>query len=103
MRMLMTVKMPVEAGNELTRDGELNKKIKAIVDEMKPEAVYFTASWGMRSAYIFFDLADASQIPVLAEPWFLAVNAAIEIKPVMTPEDLMKADPGIKAAVEKYG
>jgi hypothetical protein len=45
------------------------------------------------------DLADASQIPAIAEPWFLAFNASIEIHPVMLPDDLAKAAPAIERAV----
>ena len=48
-------------------------------------------------------MADAAQIPAFAEPWFLAFNAQIELHPVMTPEDLAKAAPGIERAVERFG
>ena len=58
---------------------------------------------GERTAYLFVDLQDASQIPAVAEPWFLACDASIEIVPVMTPEDLAKAGPAIEQAVKKYG
>jgi hypothetical protein len=60
---------------------------------LKPEAVYFTDSNGQRAGYIFLEMQDASQIPAIAEPWFVAFNASIEIHPVMTPDDLAKAGP----------
>lgn len=47
-------------------------------------------------------MSDASQIPALAEPFFLSMNASVEMYPAMTPEDLMKAGPSIEAAVKKY-
>ena len=47
-------------------------------------------------------MQDASQIPAIAEPWFLAFNAGIEIHPVMVPDDLSKAGSAIEAAVKKY-
>jgi hypothetical protein len=46
---------------------------------------------------------DAAQIPALAEPWFHAFNASLEMVPVMVAEDLMKAGPAIEQAVKKYG
>jgi len=57
---------------------------------------------GQRTAYIFLDMQDASQIPAIAEPWFLAFNASVEIHPVMVPEDLAKAGGAIENAVKKY-
>ena len=48
-------------------------------------------------------MQDASEIPGIAEPWFLAFNAAIEIHPVMRPEDLARAGGAIEKAVKKYG
>jgi predicted CoA-binding protein len=49
------------------------------------------------------DMTDASQIPALAEPWFLACNASIDIQPVMTAQDLERAGPAIQQAAQKYG
>jgi hypothetical protein len=47
-------------------------------------------------------MQDASQIPAIAEPWFLAFNASIEIHPVMIPDDLARAGGAIENAVKKY-
>jgi hypothetical protein len=72
------------------------------VGRTKPEAVYFTADHGQRTAFLFLEMQDASQIPAIAEPWFLAFNASIEIHPVMVPDDLARAGSAIEAAVKKY-
>ena len=103
MRFLLKVGIPVEAGNAAAKAAKLGATIQAILADLKPEAVYFTDSDGMRTALIFLDLQDASQIPAVAEPWFLAFNASIECHPVMIPEDLAKAANSIEQAVKKYG
>ena len=64
--------------------------------------MYFTDDKGQRTAFLFLDMQDASQIPAIAEPWFLSFNASIEIHPVMVPEDLSRAGSAIEAAVKKY-
>ena len=102
MRFLFKVNIPVEAGNQAAKAGKLGTTIQSILAELKPEAAYFTDNNGQRTGYIFLDMQDASQIPAIAEPWFLAFNAAIEIHPVMIPEDLMKAGSAIDKAVKKY-
>ena len=94
--------MPVEAANAAIRNGSLPKTIQSILSELKPEAAYFLDWDGMRTGFIVFDMQDVSQIPAVAEPWFLAFNAAVEIHPAMTMADLAKAGPGIEAAVKKY-
>jgi hypothetical protein len=103
MRFLMKVNIPVEPGNKAAKAGKLSTTIQSILADLKPEAVYFSDDKGMRTGYIFLEMADASQIPEFAEPWFLAFNAAIEFHPVMVPEDLAKAAPAIKKAAKKYG
>lgn len=102
MRFLLKVNMPVEAGNAAARAGKLGETVEAILAEQKPEAAYFTDDKGQRTGYLFLEMKDASQIPAIAEPWFLAFNASIEFHPVMTPADLAKAGPAIAKAVKKY-
>lgn len=103
MRFLVKVNIPVEAGNRAAKAGKLGTTIQSILADLKPEAVYFTDDNGRRTAFLFLEMQDASQIPAIAEPWFLAFNASIEIHPVMVPEDLTRAGSAIEAAVKKYG
>lgn len=102
MRFLLKVNIPVESGNAAAKAGKLGATIQSILADLKPEAVYFTDSNGQRTAFLFLDMQDASQIPAIAEPWFLAFNASIEIHPVMIPDDLAKAGSAIENAVKKY-
>jgi hypothetical protein len=100
MRFLFKVSMPVEAGNAAAKDGF--KVMQKILDEQKPEAAYFVAEGGMRTAYLIIHMDDVSQIPSIAEPWFLALNAAIEVTPAMIPADLQKAGAAIGQATKTY-
>jgi hypothetical protein len=104
MRMLLRVSIPVETGNAAAKDGTLSSTVEGILAELKPEAAYFFADDnGNRSGSIVFDMKDASQIPAIAEPWFLAFNAKVSFRPVMNPQDLAKAGPSIDKAAKKYG
>jgi hypothetical protein len=91
MRLLMNVTLPHEPFNNAVRDGSAGEKLDRILKETGPEAVYFTERNGHRGGILIFDLADPSKIPSVAEPWFLAFNADVEFRIVMTPEDLKKA------------
>ena len=102
MRFLLKVNIPVEPGNAAAKAGKLGTTIQSILADLKPEAAYFTDSDGQRTGFIVFDMQDVSQIPAIAEPWFLAFNAAIEIHPVMVPDDLARAGGAIEKAVKKY-
>ena len=102
MRFLLKVNIPVEQGNAAAKSGKLGATIQSILADLKPEAAYFTDNNGQRTGYIILEMQDASQIPAIAEPWFLAFNAAIEIHPVMVPEDLAKAGAAIEKAVKTY-
>jgi hypothetical protein len=104
MRMLLRVSIPVEAGNAAAKDGTLGSTIEGILADLKPEAAYFFADdSGQRSGSIVFDMKDASQIPSVAEPWFLAFNAKVSFRPVMNPQDLAKAGPSISKAGKRFG
>jgi hypothetical protein len=103
MRFLLKVNIPVEAGNAAAKSGTMGSIIQSILDEAKPEAAYFSDDNGQRTGFIIVDLSDASQIPAIAEPWFLAFNASVSLHPVMIPAELAKAGPAIEKAVKKYG
>jgi hypothetical protein len=104
MRMLLRVSIPVEAGNAAAKAGTLSSTVERILADLKPEAAYFFADdAGNRSGSIVFDMKDTSQIPAIAEPWFLAFNAKVSFRPVMNPQDLEKAGPSISKAVQHYG
>ena len=101
MRFLFKISLPVEAGNAAARDDNFNA-IQRILEQQKPEAAYFIADGGKRTAILIMNMDDASELPAIAEPWFLALNAAIEVAPAMLPDDLAKAAPAIEHAVKTY-
>ena len=103
MRFMVTASWPVAAGNAAARAGTLGETVQAILEDIKPEAVYFAAQDGKRTTIMIVDMADASDLPAIAEPWFLAFDASIDIIPLMLPEDLAKAGPAIENAVKKFG
>ncbi len=103
MRMLLRVSIPVEAGNAAAKAGTLGSTVQQILADLKPEAAYFFADDnGNRSGSIVFDMKDTSQIPAIAEPWFLAFNAKVSFRPVMNPEDLAAAGPAITKAAKQH-
>jgi hypothetical protein len=101
MRFLWKISMPVEAGNEAAKNGF--QAIESILEQQKPEAAYFYAENGKRTAILIMDMQDVAQIPAIAEPWFLALNAEIDVTPVMLPADLKKAGPAMVEAIKAHG
>jgi hypothetical protein len=104
MRMLLRVSIPVEAGNAAVKAGTLGSTVEKILADLKPEAAYFlTDDNGNRSGSIVFDMKDSSEMPAIAEPWFLAFNAKVSFRPVMTPQDLAAGGPGLTKAAKNFG
>jgi uncharacterized protein DUF3303 len=100
MRFVMKVSIPVEKFNAAVRDGSAGKKLQQILDDTKPEAVYFWEEDGKRGGIMVVNLEKASQIPAFAEPWFLSFDASVAFHPCMTPQDLAAA--GLDALGKKY-
>ena len=104
MKFIMKIKMASgEAGNDLLKDPLFGKKMHDLLTDVKAEAAYFTTICGSRGAFVVVNLDDASQIPAVAEPFFIWLKAEIDWYPVMTPEDLGKASPAIEDAFKKWG
>ena len=104
MRFVMHVSLPVGKFNEEVRAGTAGKTMEKILADLKPEAAYFVATdSGQRCAVVIFDMKESSELPKVAEPWFLAFNAKVSVRPTMNPQDLVAAEPGFKRAIKEFG
>ena len=92
MRMMMLVNCPIEPFNTKVRNGTAGATMKKILDDIKPEAAYFGERDGKRGGILIVEVSKPSDVPRLAEPWFLNFHAEVEFRVVMTPEDLAHAD-----------
>ncbi|MEV6168150.1 DUF3303 family protein [Streptomyces sp. NPDC051954] len=90
MRVLFRAHLDTERSNEAIRNGTLGKLMQSSMEQVKPEAAYFTTDEGRRTCFLVFDLQDSSQMPAIAEPFFLELGAEVSYTPVMNPEDLQK-------------
>jgi hypothetical protein len=90
MRMMLKIIIPTDSGNRAIKDGTLAKLLEGTISRLDAEAAYFVAEDGLRSAMIFFDMRDSSEIPRIAEPLFMGVDAEVELLPVMNADDLRK-------------
>ena len=88
MRTMLKVSMPVAAANRAIKDGTLPKIMVATMESLRPEASYFFADGGMRTAMFVFDMKESSQIPSIVEPFFMNMDAAVQFTPVMNAEEL---------------
>ena len=100
MKMMLTVDIPHEPFNTLVREGKIGAVIGRILDDMRPEAAYFTEQDGTRGGVFIVEVASPSDIPRLAEPFFLTFDADCRFRIVMTPDDLKKA--GLDALGKKW-
>ena len=92
-----------ETANAAVKKGTLSSTIQRLLEEQKPEGAYFLAEDnGERTGYFFLNMKDSSEIPGLAEPWFLAFNARVTLRPVMNAQDLASAAPGFERAVKAF-
>jgi hypothetical protein len=90
MRVMAKITMPTVPGNRAIADGSIGKLMQGATERWHPESMYFTTFDGNRTAYMVFDMGDASDIPSFAEPFFEALEAKVELAPVMNTDDLQK-------------
>lgn len=82
--------MPVEPANQMIADGTLGTTMERVAERWQPEAMYFTAFDGRRTAFIVFDLPGPSDMPPFAEPFFRELHADVQLAPVMDGDDLRR-------------
>jgi Domain of unknown function (DUF3303) len=92
MRFLLNVSIPTGKFDQAIADGTISSKMGKILEETKPEAAYFCAKDGKRGGFLVVNMDDVSEIPKLAEPWFMQFDAEVQFLPTMTPVDLQKAN-----------
>jgi hypothetical protein len=90
MRTMLTIRVPVQAGNRAIKDGTLAKTMEAMGQRLKPEASYFYPIGGQRAAMFVFDMKDPSEIPQIAEVLFSSLEAEVTFSPVMNQDDLQR-------------
>src|SRR3954468_21228112 len=74
MRMMLKAVADTAAGNAVMADGSISQVIGRLVEELHPEAAYFTSEDGRRACFMVFDMTDAATLPSICEPLFQAGN-----------------------------
>jgi hypothetical protein len=92
--MMVQVLLPHDRFNAAVKDGTIGSKIGRILEDIKPDAVYFSEQNGKRSATLIVDVADGTRVPAIAEPWFLTFNADVQFHVLMSPEELGRSSLG---------
>jgi hypothetical protein len=82
--------MPTEHGNKLLQDANFPKKLEGLLNQIKPEAVYFAPIEGERGIYMIVNLPSADKIAGIAEPLWTTLNCKLDFTPVMELSDLQK-------------
>ena len=91
-RVMMKVSVPNEYANAAIREGTFGRTMHRVLEEIKPEAAYFCEDNGLRTAFLFVNVNHVHEIPKIAEPAFLGLNAKVEMRIAMNGEDLAKAN-----------
>jgi hypothetical protein len=102
MRFMLTLRVPPEQGNAAMKDGSFMSAFQSVMEELEPEAAYFSEIEGARGGYIVVNIDDASQLPAICEPLFLGLNATVQVSPVFTLDDMPSVTEAVEQARQKY-
>ncbi len=103
MRVMLTFRIDPEKGGQLIKEGRIGETMETILEDLQPEAAYFTDVEGTRGGFLVVNMDDASQIPAVVEPLLLGMGATVQMHPAMTPEDLRAAGEALQQMGQKYG
>jgi hypothetical protein len=74
----------------MLQDPNFLKNLEGVLNQIKPEAVYFCSVEGERGIYMIVNLPSADMIAGIAEPLWMALNCKLDLTPVMELSDLKK-------------
>jgi hypothetical protein len=103
MRFMISARVPTEQTNALIREGRFPQTFQSILEDLQPEAAYFTDLDGARGAYFIVNADEPSELAAKTETLFQGLGAEIRMHFVWTPEDVQKSMPAFEQAAEKYG
>lgn len=102
MRFMVEFSIPTQYGNEAVRSGKIDKVMKKLGEEFKPEAIYFYPANGIRGGCIFLQASDPAICAAVGERLWFGLQAEIKVTPVMNGEDLGKGLSNIAKVIENY-
>jgi hypothetical protein len=102
MRIMVKFSFPTETGNDALQDGTVAKVFEGIMKDLKPEAAYFYTVDGERGGHFVVNMTEGADIIAAAERLFLGLDAAVEMVPVMSAEDMQKGMSTIAEIAEAY-
>ena len=103
MRMMVTFSFDSENGNDIVRSGKIAKVFENLMADIKPEAAYMYPVGGQRGGHLIVNMTDSSEVATIGERFWHALNAHIEMTPVMDPGDLQKGLAHIGDIVKRFG
>ncbi|MGA3108374.1 MAG: hypothetical protein ABSD99_02810 [Candidatus Bathyarchaeia archaeon] len=90
MKFLIRLHMPTESGNRMLQDPNFPKKLEGVLNQIKPEAVYFAPIEGERGIYMVVNIPSADMIAGIGEPLWMTFNCKLDFTPLMELSDLQK-------------
>ena len=97
-RMMLKVQISPATGNQAIKAGDQGKIFEAMMEKIKPEAVYFTQEDGPRTVYYVYTIHDTADFAAIHEPFIQGFGARVYDMPALTWDEL-KA--GFEAIDEK--
>ena len=102
MRFMVQFSVPTQYGNEIVRSGKIEKVIKKLGEEFKPEAMYFYPADGLRAGCMFIQTDNPAICAAIGERLWFGLQAEVKVTPVMNGEELGKGLAEMGKVIENY-
>jgi hypothetical protein len=103
MRVMIKFRFPTVSGTDALRSGKIEKLLPQIMEDLKPEAMYFYPENGLRSGHLVVNMDSSTQVLEYAERLWIGLGGEVEMTPVMAPEDIMAGLGSMPGIMERYG